>query len=212
MNHPSMLYRILSGLLVLIILAGCQELKEELEQDTPEQLSPVNPLDPQYSTDPPDPGEIADMNVSGPALILYRPKSTLKEDYIFPVYVLAKDMSRIVGVSAKIQFSYEINVLSISKDSTNFAKGADGMAFYTPPLAEVNHEKAFSLSATRLGGSDEQGFSGHCVLATIIARAPYVASGSFSFKEGESCQLRNVKNDTLQPDNLVNLNIDIDIE
>lgn len=206
MKNPYNIYHFLFLLtLAMIFFAGCEELKKE----PPEKLNPVNPLDPQYSESSPSPEEISSMDVEGPALILHGPTEKLERDYVFSVHLLAKDMDNIIGISANLLIPPSARVVSVVKDSTYFSENADGMAFYSTRIEKVNENGNLNISITRLGGSTQQGFTGNCTVATIIAKITTEEDAIFAFEKTGICQLRDVQNDTITLENLKNTTIEI---
>lgn len=194
-----------------LLFSGC----EELQKEPPEKFKRDNPNDSEYSKSPPSPEVIREMDGAGPALILYTPDDLeLKSDYIFPLYLLAKDMEDIIGINARIQFSPGVKIDTVLKYADNFSEGADGMAFYSTLKSVANDENELTISTTRLGGSPEQGYTGDCAIAQINAKATsgitFNREVIFSFKEDGSCQLRDIKNDTVTVKNLKNETIKID--
>ncbi len=184
----------LSAVLMLFTASAC----DELEKDMPEKLNPVNPLDPQYIGSAPSPQQISSFDVRGPALILHAPQSRIKAGYVFPLYLLAKDVEETIGISACIEFPRSVEIISISKKSSHFNEDADGLACYYPPLEESNTHHSINISATRLGGLP-QGYTGSGVVVTLIAKITSQDDVTFAFESPDSCQLRTVSNDTIIP-------------
>ena len=192
-------------IIFLFLFAGC----EDLQKQPPEKLDPLNPIDPQYADSVPSPEEIGSMNVEGPALILNSTDLELKNGYVFNIYLLAKELEDIIGVSACIQFPSSLKVISVSKDSTYFGEGADGMAFYSTPVSLANEKNELTISTTRLGGSPDQGFTGNCPLAAIVAKAINSETITISLKDGK-CQFRDVMNDSVKIKNYINITLQIE--